>query len=74
MIGIGSVILDGAKIGEGSIIAAGSVVSPNKEIPPHSMVMGIPGKVVKELDEKRVAGLLEHAGKYVELAHSYLKK
>lgn len=51
LIGMGAIILDGAKIGRGSIVAAGALVKENQEIPPFSMVIGIPGKVVKSLPE-----------------------
>lgn len=47
LIGIRAVVLNGAHIGRGSLIAAGSVVTPGTDIPPHSLVMGLPGKVVK---------------------------
>ena len=49
LIGMGSVVLDGAVIGKGSIVAAGAVVSPHTVIPPYSLVTGIPGKVLKTL-------------------------
>ncbi|WP_326910224.1 gamma carbonic anhydrase family protein [Sedimentibacter sp. MB31-C6] len=52
LIGMGSVILNGAVIGRGSIIAAGAVVKENAIIPPFSMVVGIPGKVIKTIPEK----------------------
>lgn len=51
LIGMGAVLLDGCHIGAGSIVAAGAVVSPHKVIPPNSMVMGVPGRVVRELTE-----------------------
>ena len=54
LIGMGATLLDGCHIGEGSIVAAGAVVSPNKEIPPRSMVMGVPGRVVRTLSEEEV--------------------
>lgn len=52
LIGMGAVLLDGCHIGKGSIVAAGTVVSPHKVIPPNSMVMGVPGRVVRELTEE----------------------
>src|SRR5207244_2093032 len=51
LIAMGAVILDGAVIGTGSIVAAGAVVAPGTEIPPGSLVMGIPGKVVRQVTE-----------------------
>ncbi|WP_441295467.1 gamma carbonic anhydrase family protein [Mycobacterium tuberculosis] len=51
LIAMGAVVLDHAVIGHGSIVAAGAVVSPGKEIPPYSLVMGVPGKIVRQLSE-----------------------
>lgn len=52
LIGMGSVILNGAVIGQGSIVAAGAVVKERQIIPPYSLVMGVPAKVVKQLSGK----------------------
>ncbi|MEB3765637.1 MAG: gamma carbonic anhydrase family protein [Desulfurococcales archaeon] len=65
LIGIGSRVLDGAVVGEESIIAAGALVPPGKEIPPRSLVMGIPGKVVRTLSDKD----LEIVRKELEAVH-----
>ncbi|HOO96524.1 MAG TPA: gamma carbonic anhydrase family protein [Caldisericia bacterium] len=72
LIGIGAIILDNAEIGEGSIIAAGSLVPPGKVIPPKSMVMGSPGKVVRELTDAEVEGLKKHAEGYYNLSKKYM--
>ncbi len=54
LIGIGSIVLDGAVIGAGSLIAAGALVTPGAEIPPGSVVVGLPGRVVRQVtDEDR---------------------
>ena len=49
IVGMGSIVMNGAVIGEGCRIAAGALVSQNKVIPPYSLVVGIPGKVVRTL-------------------------
>ncbi len=74
LIGMGSIILDGAVIGSGSIIGAGALVPPGKVIPPNSLVMGVPGKVVKELDGERVASNITHAAGYWNLALEYIEE
>lgn len=51
LIGMGATVLNGAKIGKNCLIGAGALVTEGKEIPDGSMVLGSPGKVVKELDE-----------------------
>ncbi len=53
IVGIHAVVLDNAEIGEGSVIGAGTVVTPRTKIPPNSLVLGIPGKVVKQNDSVR---------------------
>lgn len=52
LIGMGSTILDGAEIGEYTIIGANTLIPSGKKIPPRSLVIGSPGKVVRELSEK----------------------
>ena len=71
LIGMGAIVLDGAKIGQGSIVGAGCLVPENKEIPPHSLVVGIPAKIIKTLDEEREEELKIHASTYVDLAKEY---
>ena len=66
LIGIGAIVLDGVRVGAGSIIGAGAVVT--KDIPPRSLVVGIPGKVVRQLSDAEVAHLIDHAQKYEKLA------
>lgn len=66
LIGMGSIILDGAEIGARSIIGANALVTMNTKIPPGSLVLGSPAKVVKQLtidEQKSIAGW---AWKYVE--------
>jgi gamma-carbonic anhydrase len=72
LIGIGSIILDEAVIGEGSLIAAGSLVTPGTIIPPRSLVMGAPAKVRRELNDEEVERINENWQHYVELKDVYL--
>lgn len=71
LIGSGANILDEVVIEKNVIVAAGTVVTPKTVIPTNSMVMGIPGKVVRKLTEKEQTMLREHAEGYVELMKSY---
>jgi len=66
LIGIGAIVLNGVRIGAGSIIGAGAVVTKN--VPPRSLVMGIPGKVARQLSETEAADLIQHAQSYEKLA------
>lgn len=64
LIGMGATILNGAKIGNNCLIGAGALITENKVIPDGSLVMGAPGKVVRQLDAKAIAGLTESAQYY----------
>ena len=74
LIGMGAVLLDGCHIGAGCVVAAGSVVSPGKEIPPQSMVMGVPGRVVRALTEQDVEPTQWSVQHYIEYAGGQLEK
>jgi 6-phosphogluconolactonase len=67
LIGIRAVVLNGAKIGRESIIGAGAVVPEGKTIPPRSLVLGVPGKVVRELTAEDIA-YIEHAAQHYVVA------
>lgn len=73
LIGMGAVILDGAEVGEQCIVGARSLVTPGTKIPPGSMVMGAPGKVVRALTQKEREGLKYWAQKYACNAEYHLK-
>ncbi len=66
LIGIGAVVLDGVRVGTGSIIGAGAVVT--KDVPPKSLVVGVPGKIVRQVTDAEAAELIEHAERYKKLA------
>jgi carbonic anhydrase/acetyltransferase-like protein (isoleucine patch superfamily) len=65
LVGIGSVILNGAKIGEECLIGANTLIAEGKVIPPRSMVLGSPGKIVRQLTDDDVARFGKGAGRYV---------
>ncbi len=71
LVGIQSSVLDGAVIGEGSIIGSGAVVTAGTVVPPRSLVLGIPGKVVRTLTAADEAFHRKLAGKYVRLSHNH---
>lgn len=71
LIGIGSILLDGVRVGAHSLIAAGSLLTPNTQIPPGSLVMGSPAKVKRPLTEEELADLPRFWQNYVELKKQY---
>jgi carbonic anhydrase/acetyltransferase-like protein (isoleucine patch superfamily) len=78
LIGMGAILLNGVRVGTGSIIAAGAVCGEGLQVPPNSMVMGVPGRIVREtttLERERIRDTVdsyvrlqaEHqAGNYLE--------
>lgn len=68
LIGIGSIILDDVEIGDNCMIAAGSLVSPGKKIPPNSLVMGEPGRIIRSLTEEEIKKLDQSSKTYWQLA------
>lgn len=68
LIGIGATVLNGAKIGRNCLIGAGALITENKVIPDGSLVMGAPGKVVRQLDEAAIQTLTWSAQHYQENA------
>jgi carbonic anhydrase/acetyltransferase-like protein (isoleucine patch superfamily) len=66
LVGIGAVILNGAKIGKNCIIGAKALIAEGKEIPDNSMVVGAPGRIIREVSEAQVMGLQASALHYVQ--------
>ena len=73
LIGMGAIILDGAEIGARSIIGAGALVTGGTKIPPGSLVLGSPGKVVKTLDLEAQKKIRTWAEKYVGVSRRFLR-
>ena len=71
LIGMGAVVLDGAIIGTGSIVAANALVTPGKRIPPHTLVGGVPAKLMRKLSEEDFEKLKQHALTYAQLAKKH---
>jgi len=74
LIGMHATILDGAVIGKGSIIGAKALVPSESIIPPGSLVLGVPGKVVRKLSAEEQERIEKGAQKYVELGKAYKEK
>lgn len=72
LIGMGAIILDGVEIGARSIIGAGAVVTKNTKVPPGSLVLGAPAKIIRPLDQKEQLSIKSWAEKYVEVSRKYL--
>ncbi len=72
MIGMGATVLSGSRIGDYCIIGAGAVVPENVTIPDRSLVVGVPGKVRRQVTEKEMEQLRWSAAHYIERARSYL--
>ena len=71
LIGMGAVLLNGVRIGTGSVVAAGAVLPEGMVIPPRSLVMGVPGRIVRQVDadlSRRIAATWAH---YVDLARQH---
>jgi len=71
LIGIGAKLLSGTDVGEECVIAAGTVLAPNTVVPPRSLVMGLPGKVVRKVTDEDVARTRMINARYRELAEQY---
>lgn len=71
LIGIGAILLDNCEIGAESLIGAGTLISAETRIPPRTLVVGSPGKVVRELREHEWKQGRELAARYVQLAKAH---
>jgi len=71
LIGIGAIVLNGARIGTGSIIAAGALVPERMQVPPGSVVMGVPGKLRRSATGEDRARIQRHAENYVSYRQTY---
>jgi carbonic anhydrase/acetyltransferase-like protein (isoleucine patch superfamily) len=71
LVGMGALLLSGSEIGEECLIAAGTLITEGRRIPPRSVVLGVPGKVVREITAEELARTQRIAASYLELAQRY---
>jgi carbonic anhydrase/acetyltransferase-like protein (isoleucine patch superfamily) len=71
VIGMNSTVLNGAEIGENSIVGANALVPEGKKFPENSLIIGVPGKVKREIEEAEIEAIAENAAEYVELVMEY---
>jgi carbonic anhydrase/acetyltransferase-like protein (isoleucine patch superfamily) len=74
LIGMGAILMDDAIIGAGSLIGAGALIPPNMKIPKNSLVVGSPGKVVRQVKEFEREMILGRPQEYIDLASIYLNE
>lgn len=72
LIGMGAIILDNAEVGEDCIIGAGALVTEGAKIPPGSLVLGMPGKVKRDVTVEEKARILRSAQNYIEYSANYV--
>lgn len=73
LIGMGAIVLDAAQIGENCIIGAGSLIPKGKVIPPGSVVVGNPYKIIREVNEEDIAYIKAAYEEYLKLAKSFIR-
>ena len=73
LIGMGAIVLNGARIGTGSIVAAGALVVEGMEVPAHSLVMGSPARVRRTLGDADLAEIQMYADRYVQYRLDYME-
>jgi carbonic anhydrase/acetyltransferase-like protein (isoleucine patch superfamily) len=71
LVGMGAIILNDAKVGSGSIIGAGALITEKMEVPAGSVVVGIPGKIIKQTTDAQKEHIISNARAYVDLASEY---
>lgn len=74
LVGMGAVVLDGAVIGRGSLVGAHALVTKGAVIPPYSLALGSPAKVVKQLAPEAAESHYRHALEYIALAREYASR
>ncbi len=73
LIGMGAIVLNGAEIGEDTIVAAGAIVTEGMKVPARSLVVGVPGKVRRELTSEEISAIGQNASHYCDTASRYIE-
>jgi carbonic anhydrase/acetyltransferase-like protein (isoleucine patch superfamily) len=73
LIGMGAIILNGARIGENCLVGAGALVTEGKEFPANSLIVGVPARVVRALDDASIARLKASADHYAENGKRFMR-
>jgi carbonic anhydrase/acetyltransferase-like protein (isoleucine patch superfamily) len=71
---MGATILNDARVGDECVIAAGTLIPEGMEVPPRSLVMGLPGKVRRPITEEEREGLRRYAANYFDYKETYLSE
>jgi carbonic anhydrase/acetyltransferase-like protein (isoleucine patch superfamily) len=71
LIGMGSVLLNEVQVGAGSVVAAGAVLPERMQVPPRSLVMGVPARIVRPVDDRLARRIAETWAHYVEQARAH---
>ncbi len=72
LVGMGSVLMDGSKVGDDSIIGAHSLIAKGKHFPPASLILGNPAKLIRSLTQEEILSIKALAEKYVRVKNNYL--
>lgn len=73
LIGMGSVVLDGAEIGPDAMVGAGSVVKQGEVVPPGTLYLGVPARFKRDLSRNEIASIVQSAKEYAGFAQEYRK-
>jgi carbonic anhydrase/acetyltransferase-like protein (isoleucine patch superfamily) len=71
IVGMGAIVLNGAIVGEGTLIGAGAVITEGMQVPANSVVVGVPGKIIKQTTDAQRDNIRNNAASYVTLAGEY---
>ena len=71
LIGMGAIILDDAEVGEYAMVGAGCLVPPGKKVPPRTLVVGNPMRIIRELTDEEIKANIHNSELYIKLAKDY---